>query len=643
MLKHSDRITKLTDAQKIRILSNVGNISGKDMKNLGIPSIAVGNMKDYGRNTYPHTTSISHAWNTELWTEVSSVKVKKMAERGVRFAIAPGSKIKLSPYRKENTEDPYLASVLSGAYMKSASTLGMTSAAAGYYLTEADAEWLDAIPNQRILHEYVVRPYAKAKEFAAEGGVVTDLRTPSVAYKDTCSYLQRVILDQTEFLICENANEDNTVRLVSQGVICLRASENALNSALTRYKQLNKLFEEGRNVSYLQIEEELKNGTAISRESLDQAVDQALEFLFRCNGCPKMTPPTEDQEEEIARKATLESTVLLKNKNAVLPLSKQNSILIIDAFFEAEETGFFASRCQELLEADGFRVRTERIQLFADTDLQYRVDHLAPICRNFDTTILLLGSGAQAEKQMHKTEKLTLPPIQLSLADQVAKYGNDLVTVIFSEHSTDIEFTRLFDAVLFAPLPVKYSAKALTDILSGKYNPSGRLAYTLYAGTETSLKKGAAYLHQFGMKTGPFIGYRYYDTADLRVGYPFGHGLSYTKFLYSDLSISDDTVSFSVQNVGSVAGYEVAQVYVGMEHSSIVRPKKELCGFAKIHLLPLEEKRITIEKRVIVLEADSASRPYNGEELTCPTYKFVEGSLADGDRLSCRLLSQAWC
>ena len=153
MLKHSNRIAKLTDGQKIRIICGMGEISGKDMKNLGIPAIKLGNMKDYGRDLYPHATSISHAWNSGLWNRVASVKVRKMAEDGVGFAFAPGSKIKLSPYRKEVSEDPYLSSSLSGAYMSAATEASMTVGATGYYLTECEAEFMDAEPNKRILND----------------------------------------------------------------------------------------------------------------------------------------------------------------------------------------------------------------------------------------------------------------------------------------------------------------------------------------------------------------------------------------------------------------------------------------------------------------------------------------------------------
>jgi len=606
MLKYSDRITKLTDGQKIRILTTLGSISGKDMKNLGIPTIKMGNMKGYERQVYPHTTSISHAWNAGLWRDVAVAKIARMAEDDVRFAVAPGAKIKLSPYRKETTEDPYLASLLSGTYMKAAADAGMTVAASGYYVTECDALWMDETPNERILNEYVVRPYVRAKDMAPTSGIVTDVRVPGESYKGCCPYIQRLVVGQTEFLVCENATDDNTVSLIANGILCLQGSANALSAALSKHRKIKKQIEEGRDITILQLEEAVKKGEAISDETVDEAVDRALDFLFRCNEKPRVEALTEEQADALALRATLESTVLLKNKNAILPLLKQSRVLLIDAFADHEASGDLAKTCAAQLAASGFdRVETERFVVEDEVQgVQHRIDRLFSYSYNADVTVLLLGSGYETEKQMHRTEKLTLPPSQLYLAEQVAKRARRVVTVILSEHGTDVEFARPFEGVILAPLPTRASGKALAQILCGQYNPSGRLAYTLYAGSETSLQKGMAYLRKKGLKSGPFVGYRYYDTADLRVGYPFGHGLSYTEFMYYGLEVTKDTVSFTVQNCTRVAGSEVAQVYAGLNGSAVLRPKKELCGFAKVDLGPWERKRITLKLELPTVYAD---------------------------------------
>ena len=588
MLKYSELIAKLTDEQKIRILSGVSHISGKDMKNLGIPCVKSGNMKDYGRSVFPHTTSISHSWDTDLWSRIASAKAEKMAEKNVSFAIVPGAKIKLSPYRKETTEDPYLASLISAAYMKAASNAGLTTAASGYYVTESDTEWMDKEPDLRVLNEFITRPYARAQRLSSVNNVITDLRLSDTPYKDCCEYVRKVIAGGTEFFICEKANDDNTVRLISNGVVCLSASSNALIAASTRYRSLTKPSENGGESVVIQMEEELRNGTAISDESINSAVDKALDFIFKCKKPSIGRTLTEDNEKELSLTAILESTVLLKNRRDLLPFSTKSKIAIVDAFSpEVGDGDELANGCVTALAEYGYsKVRTIPVA---------QRDKVRAMCRKSDVTVLLLGAGHEAEKLAHKTEKLTLSPKQLLLAKQLVKDSHKTVAVIFSEHAPDINFTRDFDGVILAPLPITGSDTALAQILSGKYNPSGHLAYTLYSDTETSLKKGAAYIGELGMKAGPFIGYRYYDTAGLRVGYPFGHGLSYTEFKYSDLSVRGNEISFTVRNRGNLRGTEVAQIYVGINGSAVIRPKKELCGFARVTLAPREKKRVTLK------------------------------------------------
>ena len=183
-------MTKLTDEQKIGILTGVGNISEKDLKHLGIPSIKVGNIKDYCRELYPCETSLAHSWNTGLFESVAAQKTAKMIGDKVRFAIVPGAKIKLSPYCNEVTEDGYFSSLMSGTYMKAAVDAGINTGASGYYVSQYDVDWLDASPNKRILNEYLIQPYEVASEISGSDIIVSDNGVQSGAYKEICSYLQ---------------------------------------------------------------------------------------------------------------------------------------------------------------------------------------------------------------------------------------------------------------------------------------------------------------------------------------------------------------------------------------------------------------------------------------------------------------------
>ena len=633
MLKYNDVIVKLNDEQKIRILSGAGNISGKDMKNLGIPCIRTGNMKDCDRDLYPHSTSISHAWNTTLWREVSLQKTQKMAQDGVDFLVAPGAKIKLSPYRKEISEDPYLASAVSAAYLKAAADYGAMVGASGYYITESDVEWLDEEPNDNVIRKYVVDPYKKASELSHGAAIITDMRLPSEEYKDTCESIQGEVADDSEFLVCFHANEDNTVKLISNGVICFDGSANALKAALARHRKLSKRLAEGENVDLIQIEEEVARGEAISDEKVNEALDRTLDFIFRCSKkIERAEESIETDENELALRATIESTVLLKNKDGVLPIGSGKKILIVDCVSgERDPEQTLGARCAAELTANGINhvdwiKGCSELECYSDTALK----PILSAVNKADVVLLLVGSGYEIERRIHKTEKLTLPNAQVYLADKISARAKRSVAIMLSEHAPDVEFAYPFDALLLTPLEIKYSANAIAKILTGKCDASGRLAYTLYAGSETSLRKAIAYKRSYGMKSGEFIGYRYYDSADMRVGYPFGHGLSYAKFVYSKLSVSENEVSFTIKNNASVRGCEVAQIYAGINSSAVLRPKKELCGFAKIELEPFEQKRISVKIELPRIYKDGVSVCEKG------SYTVYVGSSVSEIRLSGR-------
>lgn len=614
MLKYNDIITKLTDEQKIRILTGFGNMS-KELKQLGIPQIKIANMKDYGKGLYPHPASLSHSWNTELWESVALDKALQMRDDGVSFAIASGAKIKLSPYRKELTEDPYLASRISSAYMRSATEGGIAAGASGYYVAELDADWMDKEPNERALNEYIVYPYLDAAKDSGADIIVTDARVPSETYKDSCAYVQNAASGKINFLVCEHADDSHTVDYINRGIICLDASANALTSALTRYKKLKKKLDVDREAIEETLAEELASNTAIAEHSIDSAVDKTLDFIFKCAESQYSLKELDESREALAQRAVLESTVLVKNMNAVLPLAKDKRVAIIGdiAFSDAFDENI-ASICARKLEESGYIVAgASRGYDIKNINNEYYVSEALELCRDADVVLFFCGAGYEAERRIHKTEQLTLPPNQLYLADrifkEIAKTEKKTVAVITSDHAPDIDFTKSFSGVILTPTEVKHSGEALADILTGKYSPTGRLAYTLYSDTEHSFAKAQAYMKHYGIKSGPFIGYRYYDTAGMSVGYPFGHGLSYTEFKYSGISVNKNQVSFTVKNVGAVYGTETAQVYVEKKNPSVLRPKKELCGFVKIELAPLEEKQVT-------LSIEPSKIYYNGEFVT---------------------------
>ena len=633
MLKYNDIISKLAEYQKVRILTEAGNLSGKDMKILGIPKVKAAAMKDYGRDIYPNVTALAHAWDEELWHKVATEKTEMMLADGVNFVIAPGAKIKISPYRREVGEDPYHASVISGAHLRAAAECGARAAASGYYLTDSDVRWMDKEPSDRVINEFILSPFKRAARLGKSSAVVSDLREPCGAYRDSCRNLQRIISGEVEFTVCERATDENTVELISKNVVCLSGSANALEGAINRYKRIMRSVEIGEGVTLDQLAAEEAEFTASSPESVDAAVDKALEFIFACQSEPK-EERSAGPDPVLSLRAVRESAVLLKNKNAALPLLNPGRIavigdIVLDELDGARRVDAFNKR----LEAAGYRISGTASGYDMSLPVaNSRVSEAVSLALNSDTVILFLGFGYEAEKRVPKTETLSLPANQLYLADELSTLGKRVIAVISAGHAPDIAFTRKFDAVLMLPLEVRDSMNALADILTGEYNPSGKLAYTLYAGSDAAFAKNNAYRNKYGMKAGPFVGYRYYDTAGMCIGYPFGHGLSYTEFKYSELKIEGKNISFTLENIGERKGAEVAQIYLGIKDSALIRPKKELVRFVKVELFPGESKRISTTVEIPEAYSDGKFLAEGGE------YTVSVGGSVDDIRLTDRVM-----
>ena len=596
MLKHEDIISKLTDTQKIRILTDISYLSEPEIRVLGAPPVRTAKIKDALREYYPHATILSSSWNKDLWSDVASDKAKFLKANGTNYIEVTGAKIKFSPFRKEISEDPCLASEMSVANQAAVCEIGISSGVAGCYLTRTEAAFMDREPNGRIIAEYLAAPYLKSTEKGGAIAVVSDNRAPSEAYASINRKLQQRITESGKFLVINEADDEETVDVISRGGICLKGSSIALESALKRYQKLKRALDKG-DLPVSELDFEISSGNAISEDAINSALDRVLEFAFACATGTPSKPLDEAERDALALKATLESIVLLKNERNILPLKKVKSIALIgDVGFDNEKNeNPLLNSCKEHLLSHGFeKVEIERgyrLDAHASND---RMREGSIVSAGADVTLLFLGFDRETEANVQISEKLTLPANQLRFADYITKNNKNVIAVIAAGHAPDIEFTRQFSAVILAPLSVKHSAEALVKVVRGEYNPSGKLAYTLYAATETAFDKQRFYKNALGMKAGPFIGYRYYDTAKMTLGYPFGHGLSYSDVDYSDLSLKGDVLSFTVENKSSRFTLETAEIYIGHDSSSVIRPKKELCAFENIELLPHQSKRVTV-------------------------------------------------
>ena len=387
-------------------------------------------------------------------------------------------------------------------------------------------------------------------------------------------------------------------------------------------------MEKGEGITREHIQNEEKNRTAISPQTIDEALDAVIGFMqARGNAA---TAAAGLDKDKIGKRAVLESTVLLKNRNKVLPLSKDKSVALIGGILPNDENGDnMLFKFRDMLEERGYNCVGVGLGYDPDNIQKPNMAEAAlKLAASASVVIMFMGFGDENEKDIPHTKTLELPANQLHLADMLIKRKKTVIGVIASGHAPDIAFSHNFEALLLTPPWLKSSASALVSLISGEVSPSGKLAYTLYAESDTAFRKSRIYRENYGLKSGPFIGYRYYDVANINIGYPFGHGLSYSEFKYSDIGYSGGSVSFTVENVGRVEAQEIAQIYVGRESSAVLRPAKELCGFAKLKLAPRERKKISIPIKLPEVYQSDKFRTEGG------AYKIFVGAGALDIRLS---------
>jgi beta-glucosidase len=349
---------------------------------------------------------------------------------------------------------------------------------------------------------------------------------------------------------------------------------------------------------------------------LDEAVRRILRIVFMAKETPKGGSFDVEAHHALARQIAAEGMVLLKN-NGLLPLNDPQQIAVIGRSAQyAHFQGGGSSHIHPIKVAVPFKelqARAGYAELtYAEgypTDNSYRqdlIDEAVTLARSADVAVLYIALPAFKESEGYDRKDLDLTDQQIALIKAVAKAQPKTVVVL--NNGAPVAMSAWIEevaAVLESWMMGQAGGEAIADILFGKANPCGKLAETYplkLADTPAHLNwPGGAGVVRYG--EGLFIGYRYYDAKQMPVLFPFGYGLSYTTFAYSNARVSTQTfkdtdgvtVSVDITNTGAVAGKDIVQVYVHDQKSGLVRPEKELKGFAKVDLQPGETKSVSIQ------------------------------------------------
>jgi beta-glucosidase len=521
----------------------------------------------------------------------------------VDVILGPGVNMKRSPLGGRNfeyfSEDPYLAGEIAASLINGIQGKGVGTSLKHYAVNNQEFQRLsiDAVVDERTLREIYLPAFETAVKRAKPWTVM-------------CSYnkVNGTLAAQHHYLLTDILkNEWGFEGFVVSDWGAVRDRVASLKSGI----DLEMPGPQDRRVKA--VVEAVRSGE-LSQETLDESVRRILYIIFKANETSKGGKFDVDGHHELARRIAAEGMVLLKN-NGLLPLTGQQHIAVIGrAAMEAHFQGGGSSHINPTKIAVPFK---ELQAQAGDAELTYvegypaddsfrqdLIDQAVQVSRPADVAILYIALPAFKESEGYDRKDLDLTAQQIALIQAVSEVQPNTVVVL--NNGSPVVMSAWIDgvaAVLEAHMMGQAGGAAIADILFGKINPSGKLAETFPLKlTDTPAYTnwpGSAGVVRYG--EGLYIGYRYYDAREMPVLFPFGYGLSYTTFAYSNPVVSAKSfndvdglmVSVDVTNTGQVAGKEIVQVYVHDHKSGLERPLKELKGFAKVDLQPGETKPVS--------------------------------------------------
>ena len=613
MKETAELIAELSLLEKAALLSGENTWETRRIDRLGIPAIwmsdgphgvrrQVGSADHLGLNgsepatCFPTSATVANSWDEELAAEIGAALGREASSQGVNVLLGPGLNIKRSPLGGRNfeyfSEDPELAGRLAAAYVRGIQSEGVATTPKHFAVNSQELRRMvtDSIVDERTLRELYLTAFEIVVRESSPWAIMTSYNLVNGTYANENAHLMQDILR-------EEWGFDGAV-ITDWGGGNDAAAGVAAGSAL---EMPSPGFDSAR-----QIIAAVEAGE-LSEADVDARVGELLTLVERVTARAAKAAVDPDAHHALARRAAAESAVLLRNENDLLPLAPGTRVALIGDFADAPRYQGSGSslvnstRVTTLRESTG-AAGLEQIGFARGYTRDGRADaalvtEAATLATLADVAILALGLPEIAESEGLDRSSLTLPAAQAELLRAVYAANPQTVVVLSGGGPITVPWIGDAAALVHGYLGGQAGAEGMLDVLTGAVNPGGRLAETLpvslgdtpTAGRFPSTGRTAEY------REGPFVGYRHYDGRGIDVSFPFGFGLSYTTFAYSDLAVSDDAVRFTVTNTGERAGADVAQLYVGRQGDSrVLRPARELKGFAKVRLEAGESREVEI-------------------------------------------------
>ncbi|PWW00773.1 beta-glucosidase [Paenibacillus cellulosilyticus] len=622
-------ISEMTLEEKASLCSGLDFWNTKPIERLGIPSIMVtdgphGLRKQKGSGDhlglfdsvpatcFPSAAGLASSWNRDLIREVGIALGEECQAENVGVLLGPGVNIKRSPLCGRNfeyfSEDPYLSSEMAANHIIGVQSQGVGTSLKHFAANNQEHRRMsvDAIVDERTLREIYLASFEGAVKKGEPWTVMCSYNKVNGEFASQNEQLLTKILKEewghAGFVVSDWGAVVDRVPGLAAGLELEMPATGGVND-----RKIVEAVQSGR----------------LSIDVLDEAVRRLLTVIFQAADQHKEGSQYDQAaHHQLARRAAAESMVLLKNEEAVLPLPKQGSLAVIGEFcYRPRYQGGGSSHIvptqldnlyEEIVRSAGAAasvVYAQGYKLDSDESDDAMIAEAAAAAASADHAVLFIGLPDRYESEGYDRSHLQIPANQQQLVAEIAKVQLNLIVVLCNGAPIEMPWLPHAKAVLEGYLGGQALGGAFADLLFGDVNPSGKLAETF----PKKLSHNPSHLNFPGHNDrveyheGGFVGYRYYDMKEIEPLFPFGYGLSYTQFEYSNLSVSrkslkdTDTVEvrLTVHNVGTVAGKEIVQLYVHDKESTVVRPKQELKGFVKVDLAPGEGSTVqmTLDKR----------------------------------------------
>lgn len=609
-MNHTDLIRQLTLAEKCALLSGADVWHSRGVERLKIPAMTLsdgpsGLRRQAGEGDHlglnastkatciPSAATYANSWDVSVAEKLGRAVGADARAQGVNVLLGPGLNTKRSPLCgrafEYYSEDPYLAGKMAAGFIRGVQENGVAACAKHFAANSQEMLRMssDSVMDERTLREIYLTNFEIAVKEGKPQAVMTSYNRLNGVYTNEDGHLLKEILrgewGWQGLVVTDWGGSNSFVEGVRAG--------------------MNLEMPASGDDSACQLLQAVQTGV-ITEAEVDTRVDELLETVFATQAAP--VPADADAQHAIAREAAEKSAVLLKNEGGILPLNRDAKVAVIGDFAGKPR---YQGAGSSMVNAERVEAAAELIPTVFPGCIGYapgfeRQDKpnaelagaAVSLAEQADCVLMYLGLPEAFEAEGLDRTHMRLPRNQIDLLEAIHAVNPRIVVVLSAGSAVEMPWIDRCQALVYGGLGGQAGASAMLNVLTGAVNPGGKLSETFplaYADLPVSkYYPGPEATSEY--REGLYVGYRYTATAGKKVRFPFGFGLSYTRFVYSGLSVTDKGATFTLTNAGEREGDEIAQLYVGLPGAQIFRPAAELKGFTRVRLKAGESKTVTI-------------------------------------------------